>query len=93
MDEDERKTLLEILTADLTATEKLILVYVILCNKEHATSVELGKIAGVSEHSIGSILTRLKKKNVISTMRWWDSVLERIKRTIIVLKLPKKADD
>lgn len=40
MDEEERKTLLEILTADLTATEKLILVYVIMCDKEHATSME-----------------------------------------------------
>lgn len=93
MDEEERKTLLEILTADLTATEKLVLVYVIMCDKYRATSVELGKIAGVSEHSVGGILERLKNKHVIYTYREWDSTLGRIKRNIIVSKIPKKVDD
>lgn len=91
MYEEERKTLLELLTADLTATEKLVLVYVIMCDKYCATSVELGAIAGVSEHSIGGILNRLKNKHVICTYREWDSVLGRIKRKIIVSKLPKKS--
>ena len=92
MVEEERNVLLKILTADLTPTEKLILIYVILCQKFYATSAELGKIAGVSEHSIGSILTRLKKKNVICTMREWDPTLGKIKRIISVFELPKKAD-
>lgn len=33
MVEEERNVLLKILTADLTPTEKLILIYVILCQK------------------------------------------------------------